>query len=411
MDKELTSLQQVIEYQCSCEKVVDSLQNIHDNPGCSGNMEDLEDIVSVFNYYQPQGKHICKLDSASKQLFKNDLFLVSQLSSGGQLYQSRKCNYAQLKSQLVEDLVNAFNLGTMAYENKFRYALTSHDHNAAYNLVSWNPNPKYQIDDEDEVSCLGRIFLSTEMLTTTDVITNPEDFNIDKKILSVNCPKYDIPIPPTPLIGTLKFVASKTIQELIDKNLITYNESNSNVNPYDSSNKIRDDFDGWVFPNGQTFYNHNNQLSDAAFVFSEDHNQSEQSFTVPNLKDFFQACGNPNDQYSIDLIPATLGLAPHQHAVSPIQLTCDLTSDIDKCEIQTTAARGGDQYIHRGANNADSKQFPFTSTLTLAGATLTDLSTSEAGNSNEKEYQPKHNLIPVMIYIGGVTRRYYENLA
>ena len=88
------------------------------------------------------------------------------------------------------------------------------------------------------------------MLTTTDVITNPEDFNIDKKILSVNCPKYDIPIPPTPLIGTLKFVASKTIQELIDKNLITYNESNSNVNPYDSSNKIRDDFDGWVFPNG-----------------------------------------------------------------------------------------------------------------------------------------------------------------
>jgi len=53
-----------------------------------------------------------------------------------------------------------------------------------------------------------------------------------------------------PLVGTLKFVASKTIQELIDKNLINYNESNSNVNPYDSNNKIRDDFDGWVFPNG-----------------------------------------------------------------------------------------------------------------------------------------------------------------
>ena len=412
MNEELTALKQVIEYQCSCEKVIDSLQMIHDNPGCSGDIEDIEDIIGAFNYYQPRGKHICELDNASR-LFKNDLFLVSQLSSNSNRYQSRKCNYAQLKTQLLEDLMKAFNLGTMAYESKFKYALTSHNHDAMYNLVSWNPNPAYQIQDEDKVSCLGKIYLSTETLQTTDISTNPLYSEINVEALSINCPKYEVPFPPSPLVGTLRFVSSKSIQDLIDKNLINYDPEGDvvNVNPYDSRDKIRDDFDGWVFPDGSLFYNHDNQLSDAAFVFSEDHDPSKASFFLPSLENFFQACGNPDGSYSIDMIPATLGLAVHSHVVKPLQLTCNLATDLDKCKIQTTYACGGETYIHRGNDVGSSKWFSFSSKLTLAGAALTDLATSEAGDSNEKNYQPKHNLIPVMIYIGGVTRRYYENLA
>lgn len=412
MNEELSSLQQVIEYQCSCEKVVDSLQDIHDNPGCPGNIEDLDDIVGVLNYYQPHGKHICELDRASR-LFRNDLFLVSQLSSDHRRYQSKKCNYAQLKIQLLEDLLNAFNLGSMAHESKFRYALTSHNHDATYNLVSWFPNPRYQIEDEDRVSCLGKIFLSTEMLKTTDVITNPSCSDVEVEELSINCPKYDVPIPPSPLVGTLRFITSKSIQDLIAANLIQYDHQEDvlNVNPYDSENKIRDDFDGWVFPNGQTFYNHDNQLSDAAFVFSEEHSPAEATFTVPTLTSFFQACGNADDQYSIDLIPSTLGLATHVHQIEPLELSCNLVPDLAKCQIQTTEACGRDQYIHRGNFSGSTQDFTFQSRLTLAGATLTDLSTSEVGDSAGNQYQPKHNVIPVMIYIGGVTRKYYENLA
>lgn len=66
-----------------------------------------------------------------------------------------------------------------------------------------------------------------------------------------------IPFPPAPLVGTLRFISSKTIQTLIDANSLELCSNGLNVNPYNNNNKIRDHFDGWVFPNGATIQNIN----------------------------------------------------------------------------------------------------------------------------------------------------------
>lgn len=76
----------------------------------------------------------------------------------------------------MNDLLGAFNLRTMVYESKNAYALTSHNHNATYNKVVWTPNSAY--NTTSDVSCLAIVKISTELLETTDVSSNPRDANI-----------------------------------------------------------------------------------------------------------------------------------------------------------------------------------------------------------------------------------------
>lgn len=107
--------------------------------------------------------------------------------------------------------MGAFNLKTMAYENKNFYALTSHNHDALYNLGEWHPNPRYNVNDKTVISNLALLHISTEYLTSTDVSSNPSDSSIEVETLSVNCPVVKLNLPPEPLIGTIKFIASKSI--------------------------------------------------------------------------------------------------------------------------------------------------------------------------------------------------------
>ena len=411
MAVELTSIEEVVDLKCGCPQVVDTVSAVNLHPGCDGDITDIEDIVGALNYHQPLGKHICELQQAAK-LFNNDLFLVSQLSSSSpNSWVSKKSTYAALKTQLLNDLMGAFKLGTMAYESKNAYSLTSHNHNGSYNKITWTPNSEYQTTNIEKVSCLGIIRISTETLTATDVSSNPQDASIEVSELSINCPKFEVPFPPVPLVGTLKFISAKTIQKLIDTNSLVLKDDGLNVNPYDASNNIRDDFDGWIFPNGTTeFDNINDQLSSAARVFANDSHAAK--FTVPALSNFFQSCGDI-EGYSIADIPETLGLAKHSHATDPLQMSCNLEIDYDKTRLSTTQACGGSTYIHNGdssVNGAIKKEHTFDAKLTLDGATLQGLTTTPSGNSSNSTWRPTHNILPVMIYIGGVKRKYYENL-
>lgn len=406
MTIELTSIEDVINQSCDCSAVVSSLPDIAKRPECHGDITDIEDIVGALNYHQPNGKHICELQPASK-LFKNDLFLVSQLSTDSKTsWISKKSSYATLKTQLLNDLLGAFNLRTMVYESKNAYALTSHNHNATYNKVVWTPNSAY--NTTSDVSCLAIVKISTELLETTDVSSNPRDANIQIEELSVNCPMVRIPFPPAPLVGTLRFISSKTIQTLIDANSLELCSNGLNVNPYNNNNKIRDHFDGWVFPNGATIQNINSQLSDAAFVFAGSETASE--FTVPDLNNFFQGCGTTTS-YSIRTVSGTLGLANHYHIVDPIDMKCQLEIDFEKTKISTSNRCGGDKYIHQGnskAPGARCQDYSAQATISLDGATLSGLVTESVGSSSTN-YHPTHNLLPVMIYIGGTKREYYES--
>lgn len=400
---ELKTIDDILHQQCQCQQVVDSISSINNHPGCPGDIEDIEDIIGALDYYEPKGKHICELPSASKMIV-NDLFLVSQLS--GRAWTSRKQTYASLKAKLLEDLLGAFNLGSMAYESKSRYALTSHNHNGVFNLVSWNPNQRY-VDGSVEVSCLGKIQISTETLTATDISSNPSCKHLQAVELSVNCPKYQIPFPPEPTIGTLKFISSKTIQHLVDTNQLNF--SGTNVDPYNGET-INDEFDGWVFPNGQQLANKGNQLSSAAFVFAG--NTSAASFTLPSLTSFFQASGKASG-HSNSEIEATLGLSPHAHSISPLTLTCTLEADKTQTKLSSTDANGGGKWIHTGDNRsgASGQEQTMESIVTLDGAKLVGLSTDTVPQSSSADdWHPKHILLPMMIYIGGVTRKHYELL-
>ena len=403
-----TTIEEVLARKCQCPQVVDSVDFINTHPGCPGDIEDIEDIVGALDYHQPVGKHICELEDASK-MFQNDLLLVSQLS--GRSWTSRKTTFARLKTQLLADLVAGLKLGSMAYEDKFSWALTSHNHNTSYNLVEWHPNPDYRPNTSEEASrtsCLAVIHLSTEQLETTDIYSNPSQSNIKIEHLSVNVPKIESPLPPEPLVGTLRFISTRCLQDLIDANALNVEDGQVNVNPYDGNGKIRDDFDGWVFPNGQQFQNKSSQLSDAAFVFAGDYNAT--SFTVPTLTSFFQA-GYSVAGYTIAEIPQTIGLANHQHETSEIQLKCNIKFNSSKTQISSTSGCGGTKYVHQGNKTSGASS-------TVQGAdvdtpvkfkdTITGLHTDSAGTGS-KEYWPKHNLIPVMVYIGGVTRDYYEH--
>ena len=138
----------------------------------------------------------------------------------GSTWTSRKVAFTDFKRQLLKDLAAGLNLGTMAYEDKSHWALTSHNHNAAYNKVEWHPNPEYR---RGEVSCLAMIHISTETLTTMDIYHNPKDSAVVVEDLSVNCPVFQSPVPPEPPIGTLRFVSVPTLQKLIDGNQLNVN--------------------------------------------------------------------------------------------------------------------------------------------------------------------------------------------
>lgn len=394
------TVEDVLENQCSCPQNLSSIKDIIQHPGCPEAIEDIDDIIGALDYNQPSGKHICELEDTSR-VFKNDLLMVSQLS--GSTWTSRKVAFADFKRQLLKDLVAGLNLGTMAYEDKCRWALTSHNHDAAYNKVEWHPNPEYA----NSASCLAMIHISTETLTATDIYHNPpKDSTIAIEHLSVNCPVFQSPVPPEPLIGTLRFVSVPTLQKLVDGNQLNVN--GTQVDPYDDNNHIRIDFDGWVFPNGTSIPNHNSQLSDAAFVFAN--NKSISSFTVPALSSFFQSCGVA-DGYTITEQPQVIGLARHEHGTSTITLTCDVEFDSEKTVISSTKGNGGDVYVHHGGDGDTTVQEASIKLPVEFNDTIRDLATNTAGDASSEEYCPAHNLIPVMIYIGGVLKDHYASIS
>ena len=398
------TIEDVLTRQCQCTQIVDSIKQINQQPGCSGDIDVIDDIVDTLDYNQPLGKHVCELEETSK-LFKNDLLLVSQLSSD-LAWTSRKISFKDLKSQLLKDLVAALELGTMAYEDKDHWALTSHNHDGAYNKVEWHPNPEYT-EHTTDVSCLAMIHISTETLTATDIDHNPKDSHVEQH-LSVNCPIIQNTIPSEPFVGTLRFVSAPTLQKLIDGNHLHLSVDGIQVNPYDDDNHIRLDFDGWVFPNGTSISNYNNQLSDAAFVFAS--NKSAESFTVPTLTSFFESCGEPNG-YSIAEEPQVIGLARHEHSVSPIALSCDVEFNRDKTRIYSTSDYGGKNYIHQGGNGTLSAQKADIQLPLKFKDKITNLSTTIDGSESSEQYWPAHNLIPIMIYIGGVLKEHYANIS
>ena len=143
-------------------------------------------------------------------------------------------------------------------------------------------------------------------------------------------PKIVIPYPPKPMIGTLRFIGVQTLSTIVSSNNLILSSNNVNVNPYDDEGKIRDDFDGWVFPNGITMPNVNGQLSDASLIYT---GSPTANIVLPNVNANYFLKMNPSlrktdksdltDIYygMMETYPYNKSLLVHAHNTPEITMT------------------------------------------------------------------------------------------
>lgn len=410
--------------RCSDIIGIKSLDDIASKQSCDGNVDSIEELVGIGTYFEPEGMSFCELISA-QTFIKNDLFLITRhdVQDGETTLSadSRKVTYHQLSSKLGEDVIGKLGIKTMAYEYKSKYAISSHLHDDIYTKCELTVNPKYQtigtVDGSPSISTLCYLKIDTEYIpgdqgqVYKDIGENPRNTEISSTCLSINMPKIILPLPPKPLIGTIRFVGLPSIQRLIDLNQLVVAESDDavQVNPYDSNNKIRDDFDGWVFPNGTTIQNNDNQLSSASLVYNGNVNQHITTIDISELLKINPST-RTNDDNCIYTTPFSTGLGQHLHPVDPILITGDVELDLANTKFRSCSDNGKKNNIHHGPDDSTNWSNPIDIECKFNQIEFSPpLSTSEAGSTAAENY-PTHQLIPIMMYIGGETRRYYEQL-
>lgn len=115
--------------------------------------------------------------------------------------------------------------------------------------------------------------------------------------------------------------------------------------------------------------------------------------------------------YAIAEQPQVIGLARHEHGTSTITLTCDVEFDSEKTVISSTKGCSGDAYVHHGGDGDTEIQEASIKLPVEFNDSIRDLATNTAGDNSSEEYWPTHNLIPVMIYIGGVLKDHYTSIS
>lgn len=389
-----------------CGTDISSIDQIINGPTCDTQIEDLDDVTGLMRYHEPSGKHICQLDDAAL-LQKNDCFLLTKTNQPA--LSSNKCLYSTFEARSFEDIMDGISVRTMAWKDKHDYSLTSHLHDDLYSRVVWIPNARYQGS-------------SNLAIGTMEIVTSCDTAH--KITAKINVPVINPPLPPEPMIGTFKFVSANAWAKMASTN--GYSNA-AQINPYDSNNKIRDDFDGWVWANGSTIENKSSQLSAASKVFAN--GSTTANFVVPDFSRFFKA--NPKTQTSYStgnsysVFSGQLGMPSHTHTshsmvvgghfeldaeAKPVvnNTDCDETVDSEKSVDENSKRFKGfhngnyhtEQHTVNATIQTTSLSFPAVNT------TLTPSSATIISESNQP--YPKHNVIPVMVYIGGVTRKYFE---
>lgn len=381
-----------------CGDAIASLDDVLNAPSCDGNLSTLNDITGILWYRVPVGKHICELDSVD-QLKKNDLLLLSKKSNTDQL-SSFKLKYGDLESRVFNDVLDGLSVKSMAYEEKENYSISSHNHDFDYSRVKWIPNKKYFGENTKSI-------LDVKITSKKTEVSG-----------SMRVPTMHFEIPPQPMIGTLKFISVQAWSQLSG-----LENGNMQVNPYDSSTScIRDDFDGWVLANGTEIENYSNALSTACQLFAGDPNADK--FRVPDIRRFFTA--NPkvvsnfynNDRNQYITSEPQVGMASHMHQIKNINLTATVAIDSDATGLKsyqgTNDHAPGNPGFHIGDQQnrtVKGKAEINTRSLSIPGLGLGEVGdiAKEDVDEDHQAY-PEHNVLPVMIYIGGVTQAYFQKL-
>jgi hypothetical protein len=167
------------------------------------NVNQLSDI------YPFHGTSVSQLDK-SERLGLDDMLLVS--IDG----ESKSVGYGQLLDHLYRDVIrHKLSVGTMAFEGKGSFSLTSHNHDGRYN--------KLEIPNRGSGAYT--------LLSVTSISSDGNSI-----MTRVRSPRYISPAPPEPAPGTVKFVYS---------NKRTYGQNS----PYSNLSSLiaAKQFDGWVY--------------------------------------------------------------------------------------------------------------------------------------------------------------------
>lgn len=382
-----------------CGDAIASLDDVLNAPDCDGNLSVLNDITGVLGYQTPVGKHICELDSVD-QLKKNDLLLLSKKSETDQL-SSFKLKYGDLESRVFNDVLDGLSVRSMAYEEKENYSISSHNHDFDYSRVKWIPNKKYVVKN-------------TKPILDIKITSKKTDVFVG----SMRVPIINSEILPQPMIGTLKFISVSAWSQLSG-----LENGNQQIDPYDSLCCIRDNFDGWVLANGTEIENYSNALSTACQLFAG--NPNAEKFRVPDISRFFTA--NPkvdlnfyNDdkkQYKTSM--PQVGMASHMHQIENINLTATVVIDSDATGLKNYNGWNDNPPSNPGFHTGErqTRLVNGVAKVNTRSLSIPGLKIRETGDiakedvDEDHQAYPEHNVLPVMIYIGGVTQAYFQKLA
>lgn len=305
----------------------------------------------------------------TSSILSTDILLYSKPFSETDQTYYKDCvvNDEQLAENIKDGVLEKLNLKSMAYEDKYAYSPVRHIHD--YSKVYIDSFNTYGLtkdvkkEETGELSILARI-------------------EINGQKTNINALGAFNPDPPVVDIGTLMFVAYKTLSSI---------DTNS------------PDFDGYVYPDGRSLKKED--FPDAYQCFGDTYkltSDPDDEFRIPILSDFIclnpmttttECCKRNNFQN---------GIKAHTHEW---QLSMEGKTQPMKIDVGVGGANWNDGGIHQG--DLTSKQMP--DHITNAQVRLSsdnlylnndfDAETNEQ-HITEVESTPNYMLLPVLIYIG-----------
>jgi len=294
--------------------------------------------------------------------------------------------YGEISSAVKADSAGLMNVGTMAYMDAWQYSPASHAHVGQYTYVT--ANAVYGPGQGVQVAALSVGQRRVENPGAGDVAT-----------LTVYCP-IAVPKVKEPPYGALRFMYAASAE-------------------IDAAYIASDEFDGWIYPDGKQYAVNPDQFSPDKnpFVTNEGKNPfvNGSTLTAPKLdrfikaNPFFEAAGGPA-KCKFEDVPRHTALASHSHGISNLKLALTMGLDVNQSVFTT-----GDKYDYYDENcthwgkaklgEDDWKEVK--AEITIAGNTGINIGLAEcAEGSNNPQAVPRHDLVAVMVYVGGRRKEY-----
>ena len=180
------------------------------------------------------------------------------------------------------------------------------------------------------------------------------------------------------MIGELKYKMLPTVTSPDDININSAN------------------FDGWVYPRGQSYTVAAADFHGAKACFGQ--SATATTLTIPNINNFVKA--DPRHGVRASTVPFRNQGVPAHHHSSSVQMGGGSYDDYKiKAKATRDAGRGG--ALHNGSTGYKPAKY-FKSTLVFHASSL-EVESCDIGNSEsslDREQYPSYNYLPIMIYIG-----------